>query len=382
MGYAQTDVAVLKIGEPQPRILTGDLDRMIRGPRFSPDGASILFRVQDRGTVTLQEVTLESGVVTGVITGDRRVGSNSSAPDGTVVAVLSETDMPGEIFGIDRSRGASKKDRLRQLTHINEEALTGIRFAGVEKITATSDDGTQIEALVYKPPGFEQGQRYPTILWPHGGPQSQHDWGFSFTPQLYAANGYVVVLPNPRGSTGYGQDFCLGIWQGWGTVDLQDILAAVDRAVELGFADPDRLGVGGWSYGGILTNYVITTTDRFKAAMSGASSALYVANYGHDHYQRWYELELGFPWQTRELWERISPYNRAQHITTPTMWMCGEKDWNVPVLNSEMMYQVMRRLGRETVLVVYPGQAHGIGQLSYTKDMYERWIAWYAKYLK
>jgi len=252
----------------------------------------------------------------------------------------------------------------------------------VEKITATSYDGTEIEASVYKPAGFREGRRSPTILWIHGGPQSQYDWGWDFEPQLFAANGYLVVLPNPRGSTGYGQEFCLGIWQEWGNVDHKDVLAPVDRAIELGWADPDRLGVGGWSWGGSLTNYVITNTDRFKAAISGAGSALYVANYGHDHYHRWYEAELGLPWENRELWERLSPYNRVQYITTPTLWTCGEKDWNVPVLNSEMMYQAMRRLGRETVLVVFPGEDHGIGRPSYVKFMYEQWLAWYDKHVK
>ena len=160
------------------------------------------------------------------------------------------------------------------------------------------------------------------------------------------------------------------------------MLGAVDKAIELGYSDPERLAVGGWSYGGILTNYVITSTQRFKAAMSGASGALWVANYGHDHYQRWYEVEFGLPWENRELWERLSPFNKVAEITTPTMWMGGENDWNVPIQNSEQMYQAMKRLGRETVLVVYPNQFHGVDLPAYDKDFHERVIAWYDKYLK
>ena len=131
-----------------------------------------------------------------------------------------------------------------------------------------------------------------------------------------------------------------------------------------------------------MTNYVITTTGRFKAAISGASGALWVANYGHDMYQHWYEKEFGLPWETREVWEKVSAFNKVEKITTPTLWMGGEKDWNVPIQNSEQMYQAMRRLGRETLLVVYPDQDHGIDRPSYKKDMYTRWIAWYGKYLK
>jgi dipeptidyl aminopeptidase/acylaminoacyl peptidase len=380
--YAQTEVAMVEVGDAEPTILTDELDRMVDNPRFSPDGDTVYFTVEDRGAVVLDAVSVDGGAITGVITGHRRVENSAVAPDGTVVALISETDLPGEIFVVDPIGRATAPDGLRQLTHVNAEALAGIRFPAVEKITATSYDGSVIEAFVYKPPDFEEGRRYPTILWIHGGPQLQYDWGWDFEPQLYAANGYLVVLPNPRGSTGYGQEFCLAIWQQWGNVDRKDVLAPVDRAIELGWADPARLGVGGWSWGGSLTNYVITNTDRFKAAISGAGSALYVANYGHDHYQRWYEAELGLPWETRELWERLSPYNRVQHITTPTLWTCGEKDWNVPVVNSEMMYQAMRRLGRETLLVVYPGQDHGVDKPSYVKFMYEQWIGWYDRYLK
>jgi dipeptidyl aminopeptidase/acylaminoacyl peptidase len=210
----------------------------------------------------------------------------------------------------------------------------------------------------------------------------QHGYGFDFRGQLFAAHGYVVVMPNPRGSTGYGQDFTLGIWRDWGHLDTMDVLATVDHAVELGYADPDRLGVGGWSYGGILTNYVITSTDRFKAAISGAAGGLWVAHYGHDIYQRWYETELGLPWENRDLWERLSPWNKVQRITTPTMWIGGEKDWNMPILGSEHMYIAARRLGREALLVVYPGEDHSIDEPTHVEDLYERYLAWFDRYLK
>ena len=136
----------------------------------------------------------------------------------------------------------------------------------------------------------------------HGGPVSQYDHGFNFESQLFAAHGYVVVNVNPRGSSGYGQDFSAALWANWGVPDLEDVLAGVDYAVEQGYSDPERLGVGGWSYGGILTNYVITKSTRFKAAITGASEVLYRANYGHDHYQRQWEAELGLPWENAEAW--------------------------------------------------------------------------------
>jgi dipeptidyl aminopeptidase/acylaminoacyl peptidase len=380
--YAQTDVAVIEVGEDRPKLLTGELDRMVAGPRFSPDGERVIFTVEDRGEVALAAAPVEAGTIDRPISGRLRVEDSAFAPDGTMVALITEADLPAELFALDPPAASSSVAQLRRLTHVNQEALAGVSLAGVEKVAFEIDGGTEIETFLYTPPGFEQGRRYPTILWIHGGPMGQYDWGWDFDAQLFAANGYVVVMPNPRGSTGYGQDFCLAIWQDWGGPDRGDVLAAVNHAVELGYSDPNRLGVGGWSYGGILTNYVITSTDRFKAAMSGASGALWVGLYGHDQYQHWYETEFGLPWENRELWERLSPYNRVQNITTPTLWMGGEHDWNVPILTSEIMYQAMKRLGRDTLLVVYPEEDHGIDTPSYVKHLYEQWIEWYDSHLK
>jgi dipeptidyl aminopeptidase/acylaminoacyl peptidase len=380
--FAQTDVAVISYDEKRPINLTRDLDRLVHDPRFSSDGTTVYFRVEDSAEVALAAVPISGGPVSRPVSGRQRVEDSAVAPDGTIITLVSTTRFPAEVFALDPSGSNSSTGPGRRLTHFNDHVLDDLLFPDVEKIRATSADGTEIEALVYKPPGYTPEQKFPSILWPHGGPMAQHDWGWDFDAQILAASGYVVVLPNPRGSTGYGQEFCRAIWADWGNLDLQDILASIDRAIELGYADGDRLGVGGWSYGGILTNYVITTTSRFKAAVSGASGALWVANYGHDMYQHWYEKEFGLPWETREVWEKVSPFNRVEKITTPTLWMGGEKDWNVPIQNSEQMYQAMRRLGRETLLVVYPEQDHGIERPSYEKDVYERWIDWYDKYLK
>jgi dipeptidyl aminopeptidase/acylaminoacyl peptidase len=192
-----------------------------------------------------------------------------------------------------------------------------------------------------------------------------------------------VLLPNPRGSSGYGQKFCEAIFADWGNKDYQDDMAMVDYAVAQGIADPDKLGVGGWSYGGISTNFIITQTTRFKAAITGASEVLYVANYGHDHYQKLWELELGLPWENRTLYEKLSPFNKVTAITTPTLIMGGEIDWNVPIINSEQLYEALKRLGKApTELIVYPGEYHGFTMPSHIKDRLERYLAWYAHYVK
>ena len=233
-----------------------------------------------------------------------------------------------------------------------------------------------------KPPDFDPSRKYPTILLIHGGPVGQFSCGYSFNPQFYAAQGYLVVLPNPRGSTGRGEEFCKAIYKGWGFKDYEDVIAAVDHVIELGYADPDRLGVTGYSYGGFMTNVVITRTTRFKAAVSGAGHALIIANYGHDIYQKWYIWELGPPWENRQAYEKVSPLNQIHKVTTPTIFMCGQKDWNVPVLNSELMYQSLKQRGVETRLVVYPNSHHGGWGKSYNLDYKTRSLAWMDKYLK
>jgi len=159
------------------------------------------------------------------------------------------------------------------------------------------------------------------------------------------------------------------------------VMAAVDDAIARGYADPARLAVGGWSYGGMLTDHVITKTDRFKAAYTGASTALYIVNYGHDEYQLWWEYELGLPWESPELYQKLSPYFQVDKVVTPTLIVGGEQDWNVPIVNSEQLYQALKRRGVPTELVVYPGEFHELATPSYLKDLYGRFLAWFDTYL-
>jgi len=313
--------------------------------------------------------------VTRLVGDVRSVSTYSVGADGTIAALVSEAHLPNEIFVVAPAGP-------RQVTYTNKALLDSLRLADVRELHFKSRDGTAVEAFLYTPPDYQTGRRYPTLLRIHGGPVSQFDRSFNSEAQLFAAHGYAVVMTNPRGSSGYGAKFSRAIFADWGNKDFDDVMAAVDEAVRLGIADPNRLGVGGWSYGGILTNYVITKTGRFKAAISGASEALYTSNYGHDHYQNLWEIELGLPWTHQRAWDRISPFWSVAKITTPTLWMGGSSDWNVPIMNSEQMYQAMRRLGRTTQLVVYPGQSHGIGKPTYQKDRWQRYLEWYGHFLK
>lgn len=376
--YDPSHIAIIAATGGAPRALTATLDRNIRAVRWAPDGKTLYGILEDEGDNYLVRVDATSGAVTRLVGGGneaREVGAYSLGAAGTIAALVSAPKLPNEVFVVEAA-GA------RQLTRTNEALLDSLRLADVRELHFKSRDGTAVEAFLYLPADYQAGKRYPTLLRIHGGPVSQFDRSFSSEAQLFAGHGYAVVMTNPRGSSGYGARFARAIFADWGNKDYDDVMAAVDEAVRGGFADPARLGVGGWSYGGILTNYVITKTGRFKAAVSGASEALYTANYGHDHYQNLWEIELGLPWTHQGAWDRISPFWSVAKITTPTLWMGGDKDWNVPILNSEQMYQAMRRLGRTTQLVVYPGQSHGISRPTYQKDRWQRYLEWYDRFVK
>jgi len=373
--YATNHLAVSPARGGSARVLTSRLDRNVSSPRFSADGSEILFVLEDSAERHLASIDVSGENFQRPIAGQQSLRGFSMNNSGQIAALIGSAYQPPEIFYQDSGQ-------LRQLTYTNKPLLDALNLAEMENVQFASEDGTEIEGFVFKPTGFNENFRYPALLRIHGGPVSQYDFNFNFEAQLFAANGYVVVMTNPRGSSGYGQDFSLGIWQSWGVKDFEDVMAGVDYVVGQGYADPDRLGVGGWSYGGILTNYVITKTDRFSGAITGASEVLYRSNYGHDHYQRQWEAELGLPWENAEAWERISPFNDVASITTPTLVMGGEKDWNVPILNSEQLYQALKRLGLETQLVVYPGEFHGIRTPTFQLDRLERYLDWYEKYVK
>jgi dipeptidyl aminopeptidase/acylaminoacyl peptidase len=373
--YGTSSVAIVPVAGGAARSLTSTLDRNVLAPRFSVDGRRVLFIVEDGGNKHLASVALAGGAATRIVSGERDVQEFDVGSRGAVVVLETQPDHPPEVSLVG-PRG------LERVTHVNDALLAGVRLARVERFKARSADGTMLDAFLTRPPDAPPGVRLPTVLRIHGGPVDQFSTEFNFEWQFLAAHGYAVVAANPRGSSGYGRAFARAIWADWGNKDYEDVIAAVDHAIGQGIADPDRLGVHGWSYGGILTNYVITKTTRFKAAISGASETNYLANYGTDHYQHAWETELGLPWRNTELWLKLSPWFHVEKITTPTLLLCGEEDRNVPLLNSEQLYQALRRLGRETELVIYPGEHHTLKRPSFRKDRFERYLAWYDRYLK
>jgi dipeptidyl aminopeptidase/acylaminoacyl peptidase len=372
--YDQYRVAVIPAAGGEPRLLTESLDRPVTSPRWTADGASLLFIVTDDRTQYVARIKAAGGPVEKLTNGPRVVSNVSMGPGGKLAVLAStSTEMP-EIHALENGT-------LRPLSHQNDEWLSEIQLGTTEGIEFKTPDGADVHAVVTRPAG--SSGKMPTLLRIHGGPTGQDQYSFNFERELFAANGYVVVSPNYRGSNGRGEKFMNAISGDWGNKEVIDVLAATDYVISKGIADPDRLGIGGWSYGGITTDYTIATTPRFKAAVSGAGSALQTSMYGVDQYILQYETELGAPWKNPDAWMKVSyPFFHADRIKTPTLFMSGEKDFNVPTAGSEQMYQALKSLGIDTQLVIYPNSFHGITLPSYRVDRLDRYLKWYDRYLK
>ena len=373
--YATEHLAITDKNNGETKLLSLNYDRMISSPMFSNDGKSIFALASDRGNRPLIKFDLSNGDKENMTPGELSVRNYAIGNRDKIITLMSSHHSPFNFYLI-------KRDEIINLTNYNNAILKDTKLADVKRLIVPGWRNEPVESFIYYPPNYDNQKIYPTIFVLHGGPVSQHDTSFDEFAQLYAANGYIAVLPNPHGSSGYGQAYSYALNKKWGVPDFEDVDAIADYLVENGVSDPNKLGVGGWSYGGILTNYVITKSTRFSGAVSGASEVNHRANYGHDIYQNEWEVELGLPWVNIEDWEAINPFNDLGKVTTPTLVIGGQLDWNVPILNSEQLYQVLKRRGIDTKLVVYPGEYHGISRPSFVRDRYERFIDWFDQYVK
>ncbi|MEO8361216.1 MAG: S9 family peptidase, partial [Vicinamibacteria bacterium] len=364
--------------KPPARVAAAEaLDRGVSNFRFTQNGKSLEFLVTDNRSVYPARVPVTTGAVERMIPG-AIVLSNWNTQGACNVTLAGGNEKATEIHVMD---GAT----LRPITHQNDMLFSELQLGKTEEVTFKSATGPEVHGLLTKPVGYVEGTKVPFLLRIHGGPNGQDAHSFSAERQLFAANGYAVLAVNYRGSAGRGAKFSRAIWSDWGHYEVEDLLAGVDHVVKMGVADPNRLGVGGWSYGGILTDYLIASDTRFKAATSGAGTAFTVSFYGTDQYIIQYDYEIGPPWNPKswETYQKLSyPFLHADRIKTPTLFLGGEKDFNVPVQGSQQMYQALRSLGVDTQLIIYPNENHGIARPSYVKDRYERYLAWYDKYVK
>ncbi|MCH8082647.1 MAG: S9 family peptidase [Myxococcales bacterium] len=374
--FTLQQVAIFSVKGDRGKQPTAALDRNTTLPRFSKDGTRVFFILEDDQSAVLASVAADGSDVRRLTRAGRTVSQYDLGPDGKIAVLSSTSDAPPEIAALEA-------DGLRALTRANAELLASVQLSKAEAVSYPGADGAELHGMLMKPPGFREGIRYPTVLRIHGGPIGQWQHAFDFSWQVIAAHGYVVFGPNPRGSSGRGEAFQKTVFGDWGNTDMRDVLAAADHLVASGIADGKRLGIGGWSYGSMLTNYTIASDSRFRAATSGAGISNMLAGYGTDEWSKDWEAELGLPWETPENWLRASyPFLHADRIKTPTLFLGGAEDYNVPVIHSEQMYTALRRLGVPTQLIVYPGQSHGISKPSFQRDVLTRYLSWYDQWLQ
>ena len=347
------------------------IDRWFYYPKFAPDGSIISLIEQDRDT-WLARIDPASGHIDYLTSGQRFASDFAVAPNGRLALLESYVSAPAEIFAVDARR---------QLTHHN--AWTETRALGEIRDVSFASGDAEIHGYVTLPAGFDPAQRYPLLAYLHGGPVYQHSHEFDIEPRLFAAAGYAVLSINPRGSSGRGFDFARAIYADWGNLDAQDISAGISHAVDAGIADPARIGVFGWSYGGILTDYMIASDPRIKAAVSGAGAAHPLALFGVDMSAREYLFELGPPWENFDTWRKLAyPFLHPERISAPTLFQCAGDDDNVPCVGAEQMYQALKTRGVLTRLIVYPGQSHGLDVPSYLVHRMRSDLEWFDRWLK
>jgi dipeptidyl aminopeptidase/acylaminoacyl peptidase len=358
------------------------LDRPCSALGWSPDGGTLYFTASDRGKVPLLSVPASGGDIYHVMHGEWQISRGSQlsiSDDGKVVYMKTDMLHPAEVYVANLDGSEEKK-----LTDFNGSILSEYGIVGREGFWFTTFDGLQVKGYVSKPLDYETGKKYPTLLCIHGGPHGSYGYTFDERSQVFAGAGYACLFIDPRGSSGYGQAFSDGCVLNWGGGDSVDLMWGVDAAIErFDFIDPERMGVTGGSYGGYMTNWVVTQTDRFKAAVSRACVTNLLSFYGTSSVGSLMEQEFfGLPYDNLALLAQWSPITHVKNVKTPLLLLHGEVDYTCPIGQAEEMYKAVKRLGVPTVLVRYQGEGHGIRKKPTNKvDFYQRHLDWFQKYI-
>ncbi len=361
-----------------PRSLTRTLDRSPGALKWTADGSGIYFNADDQGTTQLYLAPL-TGAVRKVTSGAQVLNTSDIGRNGIAVGTRATSDKPNDIVKFD----LRKPGEFTYLTAVNEDVLTGKKIASVEEMWFNSKDGLRIHGWLVKPPDYQAGRKYPLMLEIHGGPWSQYTVGFSFARNEHAANGYLVLYTNPRGSTGYGQAFINGIEKSYPGKDFDDLMAGVDATIAKGIVDTTRMYVFGCSGGGVLTSWVVGHTDRFAAASANCPVTNWMSFAGQTDGPFWYTTFVKPFWEDPTDHLKRSPLMYVGNVKTPTMLMTGELDLRTPMPQTEEYYSALKYRKVPTAMIRFKEEWHGTSSRPsnflrtqlYLRSWFEKWPA-------
>jgi dipeptidyl aminopeptidase/acylaminoacyl peptidase len=356
-------------------ILAGGLPNSPSSTTWAPDGSGIYYLMRAKGESNLYFVST-SRKIRKITKGVHYISGLSIAKNGQVASTSSTFHKPGYLITFN----LRKPDNIRKLVDVNEDVLANVKLGKVEELWFKSPDGLDLQGWLIKPAEFEPSKKYPMILYIHGGPWAMYTVRFSWAWQNFAANGYAVLYMNPRGSTGYGQDFVNGIQFSYPGMDYDDLMAGVDAALVKGFIDKDNLFVCGGSGGGVLTAWIVGHNDRFRAAVSMRPVINWHSFVGTTDGASWYRQFRKYPWEDPMEYAVRSPLHYVGNVTTPTMVMTGEADLRTPMGQSEEYYRALKKLKKETLLVRMPDEYHGWKRPSHRLLQQLYLMAWFEKY--
>ncbi|MBV9300733.1 MAG: S9 family peptidase [Acidobacteriaceae bacterium] len=377
----QWRLAVLELATGKMNTLTDSLDRWVENYTWSPDSKNIFFTTDDHGTSPLLMMPVAGGAIRTIAQGPTTVGGMQFTPDEKIMIYTEQSgSRPIEI-----NKAMSKGGSGVPLTHLNDAVFDQYQLTPFETISVDGADGAKVESFVVKPPGFNASVKYPALFLIHGGPESEWGevWTYRWNAQVFAAAGYVVIMPNPHGSVGYGQSFTDAVNGDWGGRPYDDIMATVDYAGNLPYIDKDRMVAAGGSYGGYMIDWVLGHTDRFKALVSHAGVYDLESEAGTTEelwFPKW-EFQ-GFPWENRELYEKWSPSSFAKNFKTPTLVTHGELDYRVPAGQGEELFTALQELKIPSKLVQFPDEGHWILKPQNSQFWYTTVIDWLNEYTK
>jgi len=356
-------------------LLAGDLPNSPSDITWASNGSGVYYIMREQGVANVYFVSTQ-GKSQKITAGNHYLSGLSVAKNGQAATTVSTFDRPGYLATFN----VKKREGLKKLVDVNEDVLDGVVLGEVEEMWFKSPDGLDLQGWLIKPVDFEPGKKYPMLLWIHGGPWSMYSVRFNWAWQNFAASGYAVLYMNPRGSTGYGQDFVKGIQYAYPGKDYDDLMAGVDAAIAKDFIDTDNLFVCGGSGGGVLTAWIVGHTDRFRAAVSMRPVINWHSFVGNTDGSGWYRQFQKYPWEDPVEYAQRSPLHYVANVTTPTMVMTGEADLRTPMGQSEEYYRALKMLKKETLLVRVPEEFHGWRRPSHRLLQQLYLMAWFEKY--